>query len=457
MQVSYSFLDVFQQYFTDTVFLSLFLLALMWIIKKWNKDRKRALIAVGCASILIFNEIVYRVFVAMGEGSTYYRLFWMIPIALVSAAFIVECITSMTQGKCVLALVIVGIACFFFSGKSGTEWFTLPDNIYQMDEDVMQVSDALMELTNGEPTYLADDGSISGTIRQYNAKVMNTDTEVYFLDIMMQGYNSNVIGRVIQDVVRENHSRYFAVKKIDKSIYKTLETGGLKLATETDNYRIYYVDYNQLYEDYEERIKLEEGLWNQINYEYISIPGLEKEWEYVYVTDFGDIENEAVYREVVEKIENIRPAGVIINHQLSENAAWVERYQEAFASMNIPCYYNDQAFQVIENEHVDICMIDNSEMITDETVQLLEELVNQPKPVVLVLSKRLSEETDETFVEFITQENSSIAQVLSVEKGGFVKELLGNELLQYAAGADNKQQINIIRIESLEPKEIIAY
>ena len=457
MQVSYSFLDVFQQYFAECIFLPLFVLALIWIVKKWNKDRKHAFIAVGCASILVFNEIVYRVFVAIGEGSTYYRLFWIIPIALVLAAFIVDNIINMTNGNRMLALVVVAVACVLFSGKTGTEWFSLPDNVYQIDKDVMQVSDVLMELTNGERTYLADDGSISRTIRQYNAKVMNTDTEVYFLDIMMQGYNSNVIGRVVQDVVRDNHSRYFAVKKVDKSIYKTLETGGLKLAAETDNYCLYYVDYGQLYEDYEERIGLEEGLWNQINYEYISISGLEKELEYVYVTDFGDMENEAIYQEIIEKIEKIGPNGIIINRQLSENEAWVERFQEDFALLDIPYYCNDEAFQVIENEQVDICMIDNSETVTDEALQLLEEVVNQQKPVVLVVSKRLVEEKDEVLVDLITKENSSIVQVLSVEKDNFIKELLRKELLQYAAAADEKQQLNIIRIESLEPKEIIAY
>ena len=457
MQVTNSFLDVLRQYFAECVFLPLFVLTLIWIIKKWNKDRKKALLAVSCASILVFNELIYRIFVAVGEGSTYYRMFWMIPIALVLAAGFVEYVFSLQKEKRIMAFTVAFVACVFVSGKSGEEWFSLPENVYQVDDDVIQVSDAMMELTDGKATYLLDDGALTNVVRQYNPKVMSTNDEYYLLDRMLQGRNTNALGRVVQDSLRDNHSRYVAVEKTQPNIYKVFESGGLKLATETDNYRLYYVDYGRLYEDYDERAVLEEGLWNRATHEYISISGFEPELEYVYVTDFGDVDNEAVYQEVLEKIKVTEPNGIIINHKLSENRAWVEYYKESLDALGIPYFCNDKAFQVIDETEITLCLLDNSETVTEETMAACESVLAQEKPVLLVCTRKLEAGIDDELIALITRENSPVVQVLSAMQEAFKKEVLSGTVMQYATPVDEKQQINILRIESLEPKEMIQY
>lgn len=457
MQVSNSFFDVLRQYLTDCTFLPLFVLVFIWIVKKWNKDRKKALFAVGCASLLVFNELVYRIFVIVGEGSTYYRMFWIIPVSLVLAAGFVECITKLSKIKTVVAFIVAWIACIFLSGKSGVEWFKLPENVYQIDEDVIQVSEALMELTNGQRTYLLDDGSISNTVRQYNPKVMNTNAEYFLLDRILQERNTNALGSVVQDSVKENHSRYVAVQKAKSNVYKVFESGGLKLANETDNYRIYYVDYGRLDDDYNERKELETGLWNRVTHEYILIPEFEQEIEYIYVTDFGDVNNKQVYEEVFKKLRDTDAKGIIINHKFSENREWVEQYKEELMQLGIPCYYNDSSIQVIEQQGIIFCLLDNSIEVTEEQLEELLVVLEHKKPVVLVCTKRLVWETDSKLVTLITKENSPVVQVLSSMQDGFKKDMLSDNVLQYAAPVDNKQHINILRVESLEPKEIIQY
>ena len=228
MQVSSSFLDVVSQYFAECIFVPLFLLALIWIWKKWNIDRKRAIVGIGAASILVFNELTYRIFVAIGEGSTYYRMFWIIPIVLVVAAFLVDMIMSVGKIARIVMVLSISVACVMFSTKSGIEWFKVPQNVYQISNDVIQVSDAIMELTGGEPTYMIDDGSVSGTIRQYNAKIKSTDTALYYMDLILLEYYNSIYGKDIQNSIRNNHSRFIVLQKEKKNAVRLVEAKKLQ-------------------------------------------------------------------------------------------------------------------------------------------------------------------------------------------------------------------------------------
>jgi len=449
MQTSHSFIDVVLQYFAEGILLPLAALALVWVYRKWNKDKRQALLAIGVASVLVFNEPMYQLFSAMGEGSTYYRLFWIAPFGLIIAAIVVQGITSLEKRKSILVLVIFLIACYMNTEKTGAEWFDVPDNVYQIEDDVMQVADALMEVTGGNPTYLADDGSIGYTVRQYNAKVMYTDMGQFDMDLILKGYETNVMGRDVQDAIINNHTRFIAIKKSDKMICKIMESAGVKLASKTDNYNLYYVDYNQLGKDWNER--------DSYNVEYIPVSDIEMPLEYAYITDLGDANNEQVYLEMLDKIGDLALDGIIINSQYSKNFEWVEIYAKQLQSMGVPVYLNNKEFQHISLKEIELCMIDNREQISDETIQALEELSQRSKPVILVLSKQLNAESGNTLLKTILAENSNIVQVLSAEKDVYAKTLLDEKILQYAAPVDSDQVLNIIRIESLETEEIVLY
>jgi len=249
MQVSHSFWDVVQQYFAECALLPVFMLALVWIVKNWKPEYKKFIIAIVCGSVLVFNELVYRVFVAVGEGSTYYRLFWIVPIIFIIAAFAVETVTSLEKWKQAAVVGISLLAVFMFCGQSGEEWFSLPENIYQVDKDVIQVADTLMELTGGEPTYIIDNGDLSDSIRLYDARIMYADLEEYTLYDILSGDSKRILGRDLTEAIWNNRCRYLALRKDNPFMYKLMEGAGITLETETDNYRIYKVDYEDLYDD----------------------------------------------------------------------------------------------------------------------------------------------------------------------------------------------------------------
>ncbi len=457
MQANYSLWNVLGQYFENSALLPLFVLALIWIINKWNKDRKVAFIAIACGSVLVFNEVAYRFFSAIGEGSTYYRFLWIIPLVLVVAAFLVNYVTVANAGKQYFVLALTLLAIWMFSGQTGAEWLTLPENIYQIEPDVIQVSDLLMKLTDNQATYLIDDRSISNTIRQYNAKVMCTDMELADMDMILQGNDTNALGKDIQNAINNNRSRYIAINKEDTIIYKVMENAGIKLAGETDHYRLYYVHYKQLIPDVEEMQKLSIGESGQTNIEYVPIQGFTKRLEYVYITDFGTTENEEVYKNVLKQIEEMQPDGIIINAELSKNSNWHRKYETLLEEQGIPYYCNDTEFQVISEDEIEICFIDNRRTISKTALNSLENLMKEGKPILLVLSENISESDSSDLVKLISKPNSTVIQVLSAKQDTFQKNLIGEQILQFATPTDSNQLLNLIRIEGLEPDEIIVY
>ena len=451
MQVSHSFLDVIQQYFAECALLPVFLLAVIWIVKKWKPEYKKFIIAIACGGVLIFNELVYRIFAAVGEGSTYYRLFWIVPIAFVIAVFAVEAVSLLEKWKQAAVIGISLLAIFMFCGQTGEEWFSLPENIYQIDEDAIQVADTVMELTGGEATYIIDNGDLSNSIRLYDARIMYADLEEYTLYDILNKDSKRILGRDLTEAIWNNRCRYLALKKDDPFMYKLMEGAGILLETETDNYRIYKVDYDKVYADWTSGRRLTKGLINWATVENIPIAGMQEEYGYVYISNFGDIANEEVYQEMFDKIEAQKPLGIIINDTLSEYAEWYVQYEDKLAELQIPYYCNNQELQVIEQESFIIYMMNNSDGITDKALTELKALMQQEKPIVLVLSSAIESEEDAMYA--LLSENDGVVYVLSAKEGEYVKALLCDEILQYAIPVDENQILSMLYIRGLEENE----
>lgn len=449
MQTSNSFWNVCQQYFSESAVLVLFVIALIVLTRDWNREKKIGAFLFGCASmLLLYNELTYRVLVMLGEGSTYYRFFWIMPIMLLVACLVVKIFFSLDVKKRAGLALLLGVAIAFFSARQASDWLHFPENVYQMDEDVMQVADALMEVTGGEPTYLFDNGDLEETIRQYDARVMFTRSEVLPLDAITEGLTTNLLGKDVQEAIRENHCRYIALNKLEKLVCKVMESAGLSLVSETDNYYIYRVDNILLYDDESKCRKLAEGFGKQVNVEYIPISGLNEEYEYIYLSDLGAYEDEETYMQLIDKISLRNPTGVIINDRLSENANWQEKYKETLDGLQIPYYCNNQEIQLIEQGEFNICLLDNTVEIMGVTLQELQEVLNGTEPVILVLSSRLEPEMTELYT--IVAESASTVRVLSAQKSEYEKELIGESVLQFATPVDENQIFNMVRIKRLE-------
>jgi len=451
MQDSHSFFSVLQQYFAGSAMVPVFVMALAWIILKWKKEYRGIVVAILCGSVLLFNELIYRVFEVVGEGITYYRLLWVIPLVLVIAVFAVENISRLKRNRQVVVVSIALLAIFMFSSQTGAEWVSLPENIYQVDKDVIQVADTVMELTNGERVYLLDNGELDMSIRQYEPRIVYTNNLESGLWEVMKGASANVLGSDIILATHNDRSKYLALRKDELLAHKLMESAGHTLVADTDNYQIYQVDYDQVYWDWEKATQLAEGVVNRISIEYIQTSGAGERCGYVYITDFGSIENDTIYQELLGKIASFQPQGIIINDSLSENSEWYLQCIDSLEALQIPYYCNNREFQVIEGNEFIICMLDNTDGISDTVLAEFQALANQNKPVVVVLSTKVENEADKFYS--LLAEQDFVVQVLSARKGDYTKDLLGENLLQYAVPVDENQILSMIYIEGSESIE----
>ena len=451
MQVSYSFWDIYHQYFENSILLPVFVIAGIWFFRKWNREKRIAVLLVCIASVLLlFNEVTYRVMVLVGEDSTYYRFFWICPIVLVIAAFFVEFAKTTKKERSVMVIAIFIFAGIAFLPRNLSDWTNIPDNVYQLDEDVIQVADALMELTEEQSTSLIDDGTITPIIRQYNAKIKFTEKYADYIDYILRIDTANYLGKFVRDFIRLNESEYVAMRKEKVATWKLLESAGFNLAAETDGYYIYSVDYEQIEADLESVDALEEGKCASANIDYIPITGLQGKYEYIYLSDFGVVENVEVYQELIEQIKNSTAEGVIINTGQSKNKEWTEEYRGLLDDLGIPYYCNNQSMQLIECEEFAFCLLDNTTKLQQGLLEEFKELKNLKKPIILVLSERLSDSVQDELYLAVTEADSMVVQVLTTSQDENVKEIIANKILQFATPVDAGQVFNIIRVKGLE-------
>ena len=115
--------------------------------------------------------------------------------------------------------------------------------------------------------------------------------------------------------------------------------------------------------------------------------------------------------------------------------------------LNIPYYCNNKEYQIIEEKEFIVCMIDNTDGISEETENAFLTLEQRNKPVILVLSAKVENTKDKLYAALTEKE--FVVQVLSAKKGGYTKDLVGETLLQYAVPVDENQLFSIIYLKDL--------
>ena len=441
-----SFFAVCGAYFTDSAILPLFVIAAAWLMKKWNKEKKQAFLLTAVISvILLYNGIVCYLAGRIGEGETYYRFFWICPIVLIVSLFVVNFFFEIKGVQRFLIIAIAGVGVFLFSSKLPSTWTNLPKNIYQLNPDVIQVADIILELENRETATIVDDGSISNTVRQYTSKIGFTELNNEDVEYVLSGKNTNYIGRYLADFFSYNNSDYFLVQKSKPEVGRVVESIGLELVTESDHYDIYGMDSEQMNTDVDWLREIENRYGGKSNLEYIPIEGYENTFDIIYLTDFGTTGTEDDYRKIAEKMNTVQAGCVIINSQLSQNAGWYLEQAAVLEQLTVPYYCNNQEIQIIEQNGIYLCLIDNRNGISETVIKKMTELNAMDKPIVLVTSAEIKAADD--LYEVITAEDSQVVQILTARRNEYYKAVFNDKIIQYAAPADNNTMFTVVRVK----------
>lgn len=442
MQISDSFFDVCSQFFATGISLPVFLCALLYLYRKWNREKRDFLVVLCITGIcLVFNEGVYQAANFVGESMTYYRFLWICPLALIVVWCIIDLImlTKKTMQILLVATLIVGL--LLFSQRTYTTWFLKAENVYQLDNNVIQIADTIMELTGGEPASLLDNGNVTDTIRQYNANIQYPIGSMYFLYNPLYGINTNYLGRYIQDYLVGTHPRYLALQKDVVETYRVFESAGVEYVAETDTYYIYMVSYEDIDADQEMIYQYGDTSRCMPNLEYIPIKNARNEQKFFYVSTLNEEKGNEEHRAMIDSMNESEMDYVIINNP---NIA-----EDMLKELEIPYYCNNKEIQVIETEDYNLCLIDNSREVTGVAINSLLELYREEKEIILILSEELQEDKENNLFRAIVSEESKVCEILTVREE-YQKSFIDGRILQYATPKANGTILNIVRIVGTE-------
>lgn len=221
-----SFIDMLKQFANGNGLYAILVVAyLMFLLQLREKERYIAVIAFILLVIGLFNPLSYIIFEKkMGSSATYYRFLWIIPYVQLFAYFIYESIRRFKNKKFRIMLVCLVCAGILWTSVK-PEDLALPDNVYQIPDETLEVAvqlETLMEESGKESAMILADTFICDGIRQYNANIylpfsifaiasvdpgLKDDTAFGLMSMLM--YNRNDISEeVVERIVEEKDIEY---------------------------------------------------------------------------------------------------------------------------------------------------------------------------------------------------------------------------------------------------------
>lgn len=450
MSTAESFISVIEQYFGESMFLAAFFLALVFFYKKSEKSEKKSLLFAVIGAACFFNPIAFRVICALGEQETYYRLLWMIPILMGVGYFCIELLelAEKKYQKCLL----IGIMTVLFVLNGNTvlaNFMKLPTNIYQMDEDVIQLADAMDELSDGERVDFLSNGNVEDLIRQYNANICLYMNGTHEVNLMLVNEWTHYGGAYVRQKIAYLHPEYIAIKKETPNIVHFLTSSGIKIGAESNNYYLFEVKPDEIASDNSYLESLAKETVTAVNVEYMDLPNFESEYEFLYVTNlFSNYEQQRV-EDIIAISKEAGVDAVIINDEMLPNEMSLEECEAYLKETDIPFVYNQSGQNVLEFSELLIYTAQNIDGdISKADFELVKKALETQKSVLLVTDKLINVDSGQTFEGQLAElvlENETVLQ--NYARGEqWQKIMLQNGVYGFEQNAEHTHMVTLVRV-----------
>lgn len=166
-------IQTLQTYVGEAVYLILFSCSLLYICLKVEKEnKKRIFIIIGFGILFVFNDFSRNILERF-SGGTYYRFLWMVPFIMV-IAYVTVRVMSEQKKACGRILIVFAVLIMVFQGSNFFIGSTLrlPENKYNILNDVIQVSDIITEHKKIERPVAIFDLELQLPIRTYDASII---------------------------------------------------------------------------------------------------------------------------------------------------------------------------------------------------------------------------------------------------------------------------------------------
>lgn len=255
-------LEILNAYRGSGTLLILYLGALIYLaVKEKNKGKRIVMVILPALILLVFlMPPVYSLYCSLDSADTYYRFLWMIPMSLTIAyAGMVLFQQHLVAGVCIVCALILVAGQYVYQSES----ILKAENRLHLPQMVLDVSDFLMNETQGERTVVAMPEALAQYVRQYNAMIVMP----FGREMLMDDYYNSVYEAMEQTDPVEAKTLCESLDEYDCE-YLVLETTkvlsmdgdltdyGLVFLADIDGYSIYHCPYwDEAEEAYEEYMK----------------------------------------------------------------------------------------------------------------------------------------------------------------------------------------------------------
>ena len=448
MQNINSIIEVLHSYFAGNIMLLIALLAFVYFV--WKNGKKVYLyVALVLAGLLfLFNGITYWLAGKVGEGETYYRMLWILPITVFAAYFVIELWHVLKGWKKVVFAALFLVLTGLYSKVSLRADLALPDNIYQLDEDVLQVADIIEAHSGGKRVSLLDDGSVSYSIRQYNENICDSPGSTYYMDVLLAMQNPNYTGNQIRQFTALTESDYIALQK-EKIIQNLLvKDAGFVQIGASDHYNVYYVDQQKLNEEVLFADTLAEEDFKIAFREYVEIPGMEEDENYIYLV-CGEGEPSAKRMEsVLELVQTMQAKAVILNGTVTQEDAWVNSFAEELEKYGACCFVNDETAQVWKEDNILWLGISDTQNVSEQKIAEAVSGCKEDLPVILLTDSVIDNEWLSGHMEEALR--GDIVGAYASISGWYDKTVLDDAYTQFAIGTIQDGFVAIITVKGTD-------
>lgn len=252
------------KYWEGIYFLGFFIVGILWLLFQKGKAKKMMSVYVIFLVCTAFNPILVKYFLEPFQmDDVYYRFFWLLPVSILLGYFCTLGISYFNQYG---MKVLIGAGCVFLIFMAGKpikdvpSVFAMPDNLYKVSDDVLEISEYVHQDASEENPRIAVAPEILMTIRQYDASIYLTldrdmvlcwqgspnfqiwtrsrkyQKEKAIMDVLYTGDLSNP--EAFHEAIEYTSTEYLVFSK-NVDIQSFLQQNGFQFLAETDDYFLY--------------------------------------------------------------------------------------------------------------------------------------------------------------------------------------------------------------------------
>lgn len=255
------FYKCFQGYWGDMLYLILYLVSLFLLCRKKSPIMRQIFLWPFIITLLtIFNPFLMDfVLSKLNWRDRYYRFYWIIPVEILCAYMLAVIVAKQKEKENKILVLFLALCIVYLCGSTAIE-VKPSENIYKIDNYVIEVSDLIQEDTNKENPIVLYDRELYYKIRQYDPSVIaavNADYMYLLKDMeeptveiteryaageaalaLLMNCDIEIDADIVNEALKEKNVDYF-VRNVDWYSKDYLERLDIELIGKTKEYEVY--------------------------------------------------------------------------------------------------------------------------------------------------------------------------------------------------------------------------